>query len=206
MFEGLRVSTFLAGRALRRGSKGTLLLTVMIIALVFVNLVFLPSIVQGVVVSFNQQSIDFNYGNLDIEPREGEFYIEDADSLKTRLERIPGVVAAAPRITAGAAVTFKTKTLSRSVVGVSPADEVRVTRTASTMIEGEYLSAADTGSAVIGKILAGEEDERLDQLESLGGVRVGDSITVAFSNGQVRRYSSRGSSRPSPSTRTRPST
>ncbi len=75
MLEGLRVSAFLAGRSLRRGNKGTILLTVMIIALVFVNLVFLPSIVQGVVVSFNRQSIDYNYGNLDVEPREGEFYI-----------------------------------------------------------------------------------------------------------------------------------
>jgi putative ABC transport system permease protein len=192
MLEGLRVSTFLAGRALRRGNKGTLLLTVMIIALVFVNLVFLPSIVQGVVVSFNRQSIDYNYGNLDVEPREGEFYIENADALVRKLERIPGVVAAAPRITAGAAVTFKTETLSRSVIGVSPPDETRVTLTASRMIEGEYLSAGDTGSAVIGKTLAGEEDERLDQLESLGGVRVGDSITVAYSNGQARRYHVKG--------------
>ncbi len=45
---------------------------------------------------------------------------------------------------------------------------------------------------MIGKTLAGEEDERLDQLESLGGVRVGDSITVAYSNGQVRRYHVKG--------------
>lgn len=103
MFEDQRVSTFLAGRALRRGNKGTLLLTVMIIALVFVNLVFLPSIVQGVVVSFNRQSIDYNYGNLDLEPREGQFYIAHVAALKSRLEHIPGVVAAAPHITAGAA-------------------------------------------------------------------------------------------------------
>lgn len=75
---------------------------------------------------------------------------------------------------------------------MSPADEVRVTLTASRMIEGEYLSAGDRGSAVVGKTLAGQQIERLDQLESLGGVRVGDSITVAFSNGQVRRYHIKG--------------
>ena len=158
MLGGLRVSAFLAGRSLRRGNKGTLLLTVMIIALVFVNLVFLPSIVQGVVVSFNRQAIDYNYGNLDVEPREGQFYIANAAALKSRIERIPGIEAAAPRITAGASITFKTKTLARSVIGVSPADEGRVTLTSSRMIEGEYLSAGDTGSAVIGKTLAGEQD------------------------------------------------
>ena len=192
MLEGLRVSAFLAGRSLRRGNKGTIVLTVIIIALVFVNLVFLPSIVQGVVVSFNRQAIDYNYGNLDVEPREGEFYIQDTRALMARLERIPGVMAAAPRITAGAAITFKTRTLSRAVTGIDPDNEARVTMTASRMIEGDTLSSADTGEAVIGRTIAGEEDERLDQLESLGGVRVGDSITVAYSNGQVRRYHVKG--------------
>lgn len=192
MFEGLRVSFFLAGRSLRRGNKGTLLLTVTIIALILVNLVFLPSIVQGVVVSFNRQAIDYNYGNLDIEPREGEVYIPNADALVSRLERIPGVAAVAPRITAGAAITFETTTLSRSVTGVDPDHESRVTMTSDRMIEGEYLSAGDRGSIVIGRTLAGEVDERQDQLESLGGARVGDSVTVAYANGQIRRYRVKG--------------
>lgn len=192
MLEGFRVSLFLAGRSLRRGSRGTLLLTVTIIALVLVNLVFLPSIVQGVVVSFNRQAIDYNYGNLDVEPREGEVYIPNADVLASRLERIPGVAAVAARVTSGAAITFETTTLSRSVTGIDPDDEARVTLTADRIIEGEYLSAGDRGSIVIGRTLAGEEDERLDQLESLGGVRVGDSVTVAYANGQIRRYNVKG--------------
>ena len=192
MLDGLRVSLFLAGRSLRRGNKGTLLLTVTIIALVLVNLVFLPSIVQGVVVSFDRQAIDYNYGNLNVEPREGEFYIPNADALVSRLERIPGVAGVAPRITAGAAITFKTTTLSRSVTGIDPDDEARVTLTADRMIDGEYLSPGDRGSIVIGKTLAGEEDERLDELESLGGARVGSSVTVAYANGQIRRYYVKG--------------
>lgn len=192
MFEGLRVSAFLAGRGLRRGNKGTIVLTVMIIALVFVNLVFLPSIVQGVVVSFNRQAIDYNYGNLDVEPREGEFYIPDARSLVQRLERIPGVVAAAPRITAGAAITYGTKTLPRSVIGIDPDDEARVTLTSTRMVDGEYLSEGDTDAVVLGRTIAGEEDEREDQLESLGGARVGDSVTIAYPNGQARRYHVKG--------------
>ncbi|MEN6519156.1 MAG: FtsX-like permease family protein [Methanospirillum sp.] len=150
----------------------------MIIGLVFVKLVFLSSIVQGVVVSFNRRSIDYTYGNLDVEPKEGQFYFANAAALKSRIERI----------TAGASITFRTRTLARSVVGVSPADEARIMLTSSRMIEGEYLLAGDTGSAVIGKTLAGEQDPRLDQLDSLGGVHVGNSISVAFSNGLVRRY------------------
>jgi len=142
MLDGLRVSAFLAGKALQRGNKGTLVLTVMIIALVFVNLVFLPSIVAGVVVMFNQQSVDYNYGNLVVEPRENEQAIVDAGVLVRRIERIPGVLAVSPRLTAGGTVTFQGTSLARSLIGIDPTEERRVTRTSTRMIEGVYLSDA----------------------------------------------------------------
>jgi len=44
MLEQEKVAFYLASRLISRGNKGTLLLTVMIIAMVFVNLIFLPSI------------------------------------------------------------------------------------------------------------------------------------------------------------------
>jgi hypothetical protein len=58
----LSVAFFLAIRSIQRGNRFTFLLTVAIMGLVFVNLVFLPSIISGVVVNFNSQSIDYNYG------------------------------------------------------------------------------------------------------------------------------------------------
>lgn len=192
MIDGLRVSAFLAGKALQRGNKGTLVLTVMIIALVFVNLVFLPSIVAGVVVMFNQQSVDYNYGNLVVEPRENEQAIEDAGVLVRRIERIPGVLAISPRLTAGGTVTFHGTSLARSVIGIDPTEERRVTRTSTRMIEGVYLSDGDTDAAVIGRTIAGNENPRLDTQDSLGGVRVGDSITVTYTNGAIRRYLVKG--------------
>jgi len=65
MLEDEQVALFLAARLIARGNKGTLLLTIkgtllltiMILAMVFVNLIFLPSIIAGVVVLFNQQTI-----------------------------------------------------------------------------------------------------------------------------------------------------
>ena len=79
MLEEEKVAFFLASRLITRGNKGTLALTIMIIAMVFVNLIFLPSIITGVVVLFNQQTIDYSYGNLVIEPRSNQIYIENVD-------------------------------------------------------------------------------------------------------------------------------
>src|SRR5690554_2015776 len=107
MLTGLRASAFLAWRSIWRGSKGTFALTTMIIALVFVNLIFLPSILSGVVETFDAQSIDFDIGNLIIEPREGSQYIDDVTGLQRKIEQIPGIVGTSPRITVGVTYFYR---------------------------------------------------------------------------------------------------
>jgi putative ABC transport system permease protein len=190
--NNLKVAYFLAGRSIRRGNKGTLLLTIAITALVFVNLVFQPSIISGIVETFDQQSIDFDYGNLVIEPEENFRFIENSDALTKKIDRIPGIAGSSPRIEVGATFTYQGKTLNRQVIAFDPEDEVTVTKIHEHVIEGEFLSRGDTDQIVLGMLLAGETDETKDKLESLGGVRVGDSVEVAYSNGVVRKYRVKG--------------
>ena len=75
MLENLKAASFLAWKSIQRGNTGTLVFSILIIAMVFVNLVFLPSIIAGVVVTFNTQSINFNYGNVVIERLENVVYV-----------------------------------------------------------------------------------------------------------------------------------
>lgn len=192
MFEGLKVSAFLAWKAIQRGSKGTLILTIMIIALIFVNLVFLPSIISGVVKTFDTQSIEFDLGNLVIEPREGSQYINDATELQKKVERIPGVTGTSPRIAAGVTYFYRGRNAASTLYGITPEDERSVTRIAEYMIEGEFLSDGDTGAIVIGATLAGREGEEGGGLPTLEGVTVGDSVEVTYPNGETRIYRVKG--------------
>ena len=192
MFEGLKVSAFLAWKAIQRGSKGTLILTIMIIALIFVNLVFLPSIISGVVKTFDTQSIEFDLGNLVIEPREGSQYINDATELQKKVERIPGVTGTSPRIAAGVTYFYRGRNAASTLYGITPEDERSVTRIAEYMVEGEFLSDGDTGAIVIGATLAGREGEEGGGLPTLEGVTVGDSVEVAYPNGETRIYRVKG--------------
>jgi putative ABC transport system permease protein len=192
VFEGLKVSAFLAWKAIQRGSKGTLILTIMIIALIFVNLVFLPSIISGVVKTFDTQSIEFDLGNLVIEPREGSQYINDATELQKKVERIPGVTGTSPRIAAGVTYFYRGRNAASTLYGITPEDERSVTRIAEYMIEGEFLSDGDTGAIVIGATLAGREGEEGGGLPTLEGVTVGDSVEVAYPNGETRIYRVKG--------------
>lgn len=192
MLTGLRASAFLAWRSIRRGSKGTFALTTMIIALVFVNLIFLPSILSGVVETFDAQSIDFDIGNLIIEPREGSQYIDDVTGLQRKIEQIPGIVGTSPRITVGVTYFYRGRNAASTLYGITPEDERATTKVADNMIEGDFLSNGDTSAIIMGATLAGQEGEGADGLPSLQGVFVGDSVEVAYPNGEVRTYRVKG--------------
>lgn len=192
MLEGLRVSAFLAWKSIQRGSRGTLALTVMIVALIFVNLVFLPSIISGVVETFNTQSIDFDLGNLVIEPREGSQYIDGVTALQKKVERIPGVTGTSPRIAAGATFFYRGRNTASTLYGITPGDERSVTRIADYVTAGEFLSNGDTDAIVIGATLAGTEGEEESGLPSLQGIGIGDSVEVAYPNGETRTYRVKG--------------
>ena len=59
-------------------------MTIAIMSLIFVNLIFLPSIVEGIAETIEQQTRDHIYGNILIEPKEDDFYIDNVDSLQKK--------------------------------------------------------------------------------------------------------------------------
>jgi putative ABC transport system permease protein len=192
VLENLKAASFLAWKSIQRGNTGTLVFSILIIAMVFVNLVFLPSIIAGVVVTFNTQSINFNYGNVVIEPREDELYIDSVSLLQKKIERIPGIVGSSARTTTGVTYFYKGRNARSTLSSISPEDEQRVTRIHETLIAGEFLSKGDTNAMIMGSTLAGTEGEETGDLPSLRGVEVGDAIEVQFSNGMTRSYRVKG--------------
>ncbi|HUT37847.1 MAG TPA: FtsX-like permease family protein [Methanoregula sp.] len=192
MFEEEQVAFFLASRLITRGNKGTLLLTIMIIAMVFLNLIFLPSIIAGIVVLFNQQSIDYSYGNLVIEPRENQLVITNIEQLQQKINRIPGVTATAPRYTSAATIVYKGKSTTPLLIAINPDDEKQVLKTHTKIISGDFLNEGDTDQMVIGYTLAGNKDQKVDITPTLGGVEVGKTVEVIFNNGVTRQYRIKG--------------
>jgi putative ABC transport system permease protein len=192
MLEEEQVAFFLASRLITRGNKGTLLLTIMIIAMVFVNLIFLPSIIAGIVVLFNQQSIDYSYGNLVIEPRENQLVITNVQELTQKINRVPGVIATAPRYVSAATIVNKGKSTTPLLIAIDPDDEKQVLKIHTKVISGDYLNDGDTGQMMIGYTLAGNKDQNVDRTLTLGGVEVGKTVDVTFNNGVTRQYRIKG--------------
>ena len=192
MLEDSRVAFFFARRSIARGNKGTLYLTILIIGMVFVNLIFLPSIITGVAVLFNQQTIDYSYGNLVIEPRKNEVFIDKVGELQKKIQQIPGVTGVSPRYITGATAVYKGNAVNSPLYAINPDDDQAVLKIGSRVASGEYLGDADRDKVVLGFRLAGNEDETLDVIPSLGGVEVGNVIEITFNNGVTRQYRVKG--------------
>ncbi|NMB79524.1 MAG: ABC transporter permease [Methanomicrobiales archaeon] len=189
----LKVAFLLALRSLQRGSRSSVILTILIIGMCFTNMVFLPGLFNGIGQSITKQIVDYETGNVMVNPKTGEQYVTDLDALLDRINSMPGVERATPHYTKAATVKYRDRVLGVSVRAIKPGDEKFVSPLYTKMVSGSYLGEDDTGEVIIGKPIAGDPTiKRADENQaSLGGVRVGDSITLEY-GGIVREYRVKG--------------
>jgi putative ABC transport system permease protein len=169
-------------------------MTVIIIALCFTNMIFLPGLFNGIGQSITGQLVDYEVGNVLVSPRAGDQYITDLDATLSLINSLPGVERATPHYTKGATLKFRGRILSVGVRAISPSDEKYVSPLYTKIISGTYLGDGDTGEILMGKTVAGDASIRQeDEFQpSLGGVRTGDSITIEYGNGYVKDYRVKG--------------
>lgn len=191
MLTDLNLSLFLAYKSITKGNKGTLILTIFIMSLIFVNLVFTASIFLGLGNTVNNQVINTLYGNIALEPKKDEKYISGIHSLEQKINSVPGVTGISSQYVIGAAFSYKDKSGAWAVRSINPDDEKTVTIIHNYMIDGEYLSKLDTDEIILGKEIPGGYGGDLEHL-SLGGVKIGESVDVLFNNGIKRSYRVKG--------------
>ncbi|KKG16986.1 ABC transporter permease [Methanosarcina sp. 2.H.T.1A.6] len=190
MLEKAKVSFFLAGRSIRRGNKGITIFTIFVLTLIFVQLVLFSSMLAGVTVQFNKLLVDFQTGNVVIEPKEEERYIEAASALQKKIESLSEVTGTSARLKASGAFRYKEKEMGATVYGVDPTDESFVTGLESTMLSGEFLSKPDRGEIILGREISGGFGALMDS-RSLGGVEVGDTVEVTI-QGRTKEFRVKG--------------
>jgi len=190
----LRVAFLLALRSLQRGSRSSVILTILIIGMCFTNMIFLPGLFNGIGQSITKQVVDYEIGNVLVSPKSGERYISDMDATLDLINGMPGVERATPHFSKGATLTYRKRVLGATVRAIRPNDEKLISPLYTKMVAGSYLGDADTGEVIIGKPLAGDASvKEEDEFQaSLGGVRVGDSITMDYGNGYVKDYRVKG--------------
>lgn len=198
--QNLKIASFLASKSIARGNKGTTALIIFIMSLSFINLVFIASILNGIVETINNQIINNLTANIVIDPQEEpnrKDYLIHARELQNQINNLPGVIATSGHYKLAGTMAFdknkngKFKFIAGQIIGIDPEKERLVTDISQNIVSGQYLDSADTDKILLGVSLAGGYPGVVEST-SLEGAKVGNKIRIIFSNGTERIYTVKG--------------
>jgi putative ABC transport system permease protein len=189
----MRLSVFLAGRALARGNYGIAAATTLMMLLIYVSLLFLPSLIQGAVDRANSLLVDTLTSNIVITPAGQGTAIDDAGSYLDKIRSTDGVAAATAVYHVGTQVSFGASSGSWPVDAIDPASYGQVFTTQRNLIEGHALSAGDTSQVLLGIGIAGASQADVRGYRaSLQTVHAGDKVSVSLTSGQAVTFTVAG--------------
>jgi len=191
--KSLKVAGFLAFTSIRRGNLGIILLTVLILAIVTINLLFVSGLLNGLVDSANNKIRDTYAGDIVIESVTENPLITNIGTVIDEIESIDGVVAVTSRNSLGAEAIFENERTNCIAYGVSPEREEDVFKISEYIIEGTYLEPDDRDQILLGIQIAGADDSSISlYARSLKKVHAGDNIQVVYANGVQKIYNVKG--------------
>ncbi len=185
-----RLPFYLAWQYMRRGNKWTLLLTILLMAAAFINLVFPSALFTGIVQGSNQQIIDAYVGNVYLTPKDGNDYISESDQAVREIESTQGVTAVSAQTTVPGILQYNNIKSQSPIFAINPDKEKYVTKVAGSIIEGQYLESEDQDKIIIGRQIAGGKDVELNAF-SFKTAKVGEKVTLVV-NGFTKDLTIKG--------------
>jgi putative ABC transport system permease protein len=191
MINDIKVGALIAYCSIKRGNKKTLAFIVFVLSLIFMNLVFLPSMIGGLSSMFTGFMQDYPYGDIVIEPDKDNTYINNVDNVLQKVRAVNGVRAATKRLDAAASIEHKQKVVGSTITGVLPTEEYDISRYPYIISEGDFLGDLSRDEIIIGAMLV-EGYFGSEIYDNLGEVRAGSLVDVTYSNGVKRTYKVKG--------------
>jgi len=191
MINDIKVGALIAYCSIKRGNKKTLAFIVFVLSLIFLNLVFLPSMIGGLSGMFTGFMQDYPYGDIVIEPGGDNTYINNADNVLQIVRAVNGVRAATKRLDAAASIEHKQKVVGSTITGLLPTEEYDISRYPYIISEGDFLGDLSRNEIIIGAMLV-EGYFGSEIYDNLGQVREGSLVDVTYSNGVKRTYKVKG--------------
>jgi putative ABC transport system permease protein len=176
-----KIPFFLLWRFVRRSNRASLSLTVFLMAIAFINLVFIASLFNGIVVGTNEQFINAYVGNVTVAPQEGKPLLEHVDDTLEAVRATPGVAGVSAQTSMLGTLKWQDTTITRQVVALDPKAEAGVTNIARKIIEGSYLKPDDVNGILLGVQIAGGSDNE-QAANAFKHAHAGDAVTVTVNN------------------------
>jgi len=195
----IKTSFFIARKTIARGRKSTLALMVSVLALLFINMMFISGVLSGLWQTEVDLVISLLTSDITISPQrdpEIKQFIQNQNELRAQLETIPGVIATARHYQIAGSISFdkdksgQFKSVSGAIIGIDPSDEKKVFTLDTHMLAGEPLTDGDTDKIMLSSALAGGFGT--PSTSDLGGVKVDDKVQITYQNGIMRTYTVKG--------------
>src|SRR4030042_271787 len=174
-----KLSIFLAFKSIIKGNRWALVLLTLVMAFSFVNLIFVSSLISGIMVTMDNQMISYVYGNVVVGPRENKYYIEKSSKLEDKISQVYGVDAVTSRLAYSAFIEYQWKEKvsqkdkgdrgTWEVFGINPEKEIQVTAIQKQLIEGKYLDENDRDQIILGVEIAGGPNAQTYDFITVGG-------------------------------------
>ena len=189
----LHVSLFLAIRSLIRGTYGIAATTTLMMLLIYVSLLFLPSLIQGAINRVNAQLVNTLTSNIVITPGSKTPSIDDVSSYMAKIRQTAGVAQATAAYHIGTQVAYGANSGSWTVDAIDPATYGKVFTTPSDILEGRPLTSHDTSQVLLGIGIAGAGQSNVRGYRaSLQSVHAGDKVSVTLTTGRVAEFTVAG--------------
>jgi putative ABC transport system permease protein len=160
--------------------------TTLMMLLIYVSLLFLPSLIQGAINRVNTALVDTLTSNVVITPAGGGKAIDDAASYLNQIRKTAGVAAATAVYHIGTQVSYGANSGSWTVDAINPASYGQVFTTPRNLIEGHALAPGDTDQVLLGIGIAGAGQTSVHGYRaSLQTVHAGDRVEITLASGKT---------------------
>lgn len=172
----------LVGQYIIRGRRWTLVLTIFLMAVAFVNLVFVSSLLGGVNKSIESQVKNLMVGEVYLEPKKSGDYLQNAGMLVNKLRTVNGVEHVSSLLSVYGELSSGEKRVQTTVKVIDPKEYPRAIAIDNYTIDGKFLP--DDNTIFVGEqVVATGSNKQL--AESLEGTKVGDTVTLKINGKEV---------------------
>ncbi len=186
----IKLSLFLTSRSLLRGDKWTLSLIMMIMAVVFLNMLFTDAVFSGITKAMNSIKEDFQYGEIMIEPKPGDEYISEFNNIADFLYKYPEVRSVIPILAKGATIVNEKnkdgrdfESVAAIIEGIDP-EEDYVFDLNKYILDGRFFQEGDSTKIILGSSIAGGYGPSVFP-DDLGDVRPGQKLRLNLAGGSI---------------------
>lgn len=203
LFTPLRVAFFLALRELKRASLWTTILIIFVMMLTFLNLIVVRGILVGLIAGSITANREFYSGDVLVSPLKNKNFIQNSHEIEDAVKAYSGTNTYSVRYIESARLESgykdkiredqKTDSIGATLAGINVQDEQAVTEITGNLVAGEFISADDIDSVVVGATLLGKysSTDEAAVTTNLPRVDIGDKIRLTV-NGNTREVTIKG--------------